>query len=275
MEPFTLVEQEYFLIKDWDEKFPGLTAGFTTKSTSGHNQSQFGLNFGFHVNDHHDAVCQSRETLSELIDFPLDYWVGAEQTHEVHIKKVSKDDRGKGSNSYDNAFKQTDGFFTTDEGILLTLCFADCVPLYFISADGRAVGIAHAGWKGTVNGIAEEMIRVFEKEGITRDNVSVVIGPSICENCYIVDEPVIKMVQNRLDDVGKKTYNTIKEGQYSLNLRELNKLILLNCGLSEEQIRMTSFCTSCHHSQFFSHRRDRGKTGRMMSFIGWKEALQK
>jgi polyphenol oxidase len=271
MEPFILKETSHFIIKDWIERFDGLVAGFTTKN-GGHSKHSFStLNTGFHVGDREEDVCSNRGNLSKSFAIPLNQWVGAEQTHNIHVKKVSFSDRGHGSDSYTNAIKDTDAFFTYDKNLLLTLCFADCVPLYFIAPKYGAIAIAHAGWKGTVGGIAKSVINVFEDENIPVSEIFAVIGPSICEKCYIVDDKVMSFVENLVEDVEKKPYNRIKENQYHLNLKELNKQILLKTGLKESNIQVTGLCTSCDSDYFFSHRRDKGNTGRMMSFIGWKE----
>jgi polyphenol oxidase len=274
MEPFAYNHQSYFLIKNWMEQYPGLAAGITTKKGGSSTGVYEDFNMGFHVGDQLDAVCSNRSQLADLIQFPLKSWVGAEQTHDTVIRKITKNDRGKGSDSYDNAFKGTDGFYTNEEGILLTLCYADCVPLFFISPVHRMIGAAHAGWKGTVNGIAQKMIEKWGEEGIPPNEIFAVIGPSICEKCYIVNDYVINFVENTLEDVEKKPYNTIKEGQYTLDLQELNKIILLKAGVPEKNIQMTKLCSSCDQSEFFSHRRDQGKTGRMLSYIGWKETSE-
>jgi YfiH family protein len=270
MEPFVLQKEEYFTIDHWVKKFPNLTVGFTTKNGGSSKEPFSSLNIGFHVNDEEKIVIGNRQLLADKLNYPLDSWVGAEQTHEVTVRKVTKKDRGVGAKDYLSAFKHTDGFFTVDQELLLTLCYADCVPLYFFHPDSGAIGIAHAGWKGTVNGIAEEMIQTFQSEGIEANNILVAIGPSICEDCYIVDDRVIKLVQNRLEHVERKPYNLISDHQYKLNLKECNKEILLSAGVKEENILITNLCTSCQTEYFFSHRRDKGKTGRMMSFIGWK-----
>lgn len=273
MEPFVLKEKEYFILADWVREFPNLTVGFTTKN-GGYSKGDFtSLNVGFHVADRKTIVCENRKHLAEKLAFPLDAWIGAQQTHEVKIEKVTNSDKDKGANDYESAFGHTDGFFSLEPGVLLTLCYADCVPLYFLHPKSGAVGVAHAGWKGTVHGIAEEMIRAFQAEGIEASDIFVAIGPSICENCYIVDDHVIKLVQNKLEGVERKPYNLISDHQYKLNLKECNKEILLKTGVLEKHITMTDLCTSCQKDHFFSHRRDRGKTGRMMSFIGWKEAV--
>jgi len=274
MEPFILQNDSFFLIKNWIEQFPGLTAGITTKN-GGVSQDHFSsLNFGFHVGDDQTSVCQNRDRLAELIDFPLDNWVGAEQTHAVFVRKISASDRGLGARSYENAFKSTDGFYTSERGILLTLCFADCVPLFFIAPKAGMIGCAHAGWKGTVHGIARNMAEAWEKEGIKASEIYAAIGPSICGKCYIVDDRVITFVENTLESVEKKPYNQIKEGQFSLDLQETNKLIMMAAGIPEQNISVTSLCSSCDQDHFYSHRRDSGKTGRMAAFIGWKEEVK-
>lgn len=275
MDSFLLKDQEYFIIDSWIKRFPNLVVGFTTKNGGVSNGHYLSLNVGFHVNDSYQSVISNRERIGELLNFPICNWVGAEQTHEIAIKEIKYTDRGKGASQYSDSFLKTDGFFTFEKDVLLTLCFADCVPLYFLHPNTQAIGIAHAGWKGTVNGIAGEMIEVFQKHNIDKKEIMVVIGPSICKNCYIVDEHVISMVKNRLDNVDKKPYNLIKHNQYQLDLKELNKQILLKAGLLEDNIVLTSLCTSCDHEFFYSHRRDKGHTGRMMSFIGWKEGAHK
>jgi YfiH family protein len=273
MEPFVLKNESFFSIESWIRQFPGLAAGMTTKNGGASKGNYETLNLGFHVGDDRSDVCINRGKVSELLKFPLNTWVGAEQTHGIHLKKISKADRGKGSKSYEDSFKDTDGFYTNEEGILLSLCFADCVPLFFIAPESRMIGIAHAGWKGTVGQIAKEMINAWGREGITPQQIFVAIGPSICKKCYIVDQRVINLVENTLVDVETLPYNLTNDGQYSLDLREVNRQIIVNSGVPDINIQMTGFCSSCD-KEFFSHRRDQGRTGRMASFIGWKETTK-
>lgn len=272
MEPFVQKDKSYYLIPEWEAKYPNVIAGFTTKHGGFSSDSFESLNMGFHVDDRKNSVCQNRLILSEKLKFPLEQWVGAEQTHETKIRKVNKSDKGKGSHDYGDSFKQTDGFYTSESGLLLTLCFADCVPLYFIAPQQRIIGAAHAGWRGTVAGIGREMISCLSAEGVKPSEVHVAIGPSICEKCYVVDDYVVSHLQNKVEDVTKNTYNLIDKNQYQLNLPKLNKQILMDAGVLEENIMSTNLCTSCNHELFFSHRKDQGTTGRMISFIGWKEA---
>jgi polyphenol oxidase len=271
MEPFVLKTKEYLSIASWEKQWPELVVGFTTKN-GGYSQQDFSsFNFGFHVGDLVETVCHNKQKLSNLIEFPVEKWVAAEQTHGINIMRIEKEVCGSGSYQYNDSIPDTDGFYTMDKGILLTLCYADCVPIYFIDKATKTIGIAHAGWKGTVNGIAKKMVQNWVSEGINPQDILVAIGPSICEKCYIVNDFVIDFVQKILVDVEKKPYNLIDKDQYYLNLKQLNKLLLIQAGITESNIYITEYCSSCHEKEFFSHRRDQGKTGRMMSFIGWKE----
>ncbi|MEC1156929.1 peptidoglycan editing factor PgeF [Cytobacillus horneckiae] len=270
MEPFKLQQREFVMIDDWNQTY-GIIAGMTTKQ-GGFSQGAFSsLNMGLHVKDSEGDVLKNRRELGEIIHFPIEQWVGAEQTHQTHIENISEHQSGRGSMSYEDSFKGTDGFFTSSKGILLTMCYADCIPIYFLHPSSNAIGIVHAGWKGTVNGIAEEMVKRFKAKGIKASEIKVAIGPGICQDCYIVNDFVIDQAKRFIGGEYSKPYQQISEGQYSLDLKLLNKQILIRAGIIESSLQVTNYCTSCHHDLFFSHRRDKGHTGRMMSFIGWKE----
>ncbi len=248
-----------------------LVVGFTTKN-GGYSEAPFqSLNLGLHVNDDDTAVVSNKEIIAKSLHFPLDQWVGCEQVHENKIVKVTKEHCGRGVLKYEDSIQKTDGIYTNESGIFLTLCFADCVPLYFYEPKRNLIGLAHAGWKGTVKDIAGEMIRKWEKEeGVCPKEVYVSIGPSIEECCYIVDNHVIDFV-NQLGDFRNLVYKEVSSGQYTLSLKKLNQQLMITAGIPENQISVSSYCTSCSRDLFFSHRRDRGRTGRMLSFIGLKE----
>jgi YfiH family protein len=272
LEPFVQTSESFLSIKDWNERHPDLLAGFTAKN-GGVSEFPFqSMNTAFHVNDMDKKVRENRRILANQIHFPVETWIGAEQTHESTIRKIDKEHAGLGSMDYQTALKATDGLYTKENGLLLTLCFADCVPVYFIAPTHHLVGIVHAGWKGTVAGISSSMVRIWEQaEGVQPNEIYAAIGPSICQNCYTVDKKVINLLEVILEEQTKTAYNQITENKYQLDLKIANALILQKAGILPENIMTTNFCTSCDDSYFFSHRRDQGKTGRMMGLIGWKE----
>ncbi|KMY53546.1 laccase [Bacillus sp. FJAT-27231] len=273
-EPFVSAHNSFYIIKDWHETIPGLVAGFSTKM-GGKSTGEFdSLNTGFHVNDRLEDVIANRQKLGELLRFPAEAWIGACQTHGNRIACVTKSDSGRGALSYDSSLPDTDGLYTDEKGILLTLCYADCVPLYFLSRKHGRIGTAHAGWKGAVLGIGANLVEQWKKDGIEPQEIETVIGPSICKDCYKVDSRVIEAAQRWISDLDNPPFSLVdgEAGQFHLSLQELNKLILLKAGLPLENVRVTKWCTSCS-TEFFSHRRDQGKTGRMLGFIGWKEGV--
>ena len=271
MEPFIQNCESFLSIKDWNDRYPNLLAGFTTKN-GGVSEFPFqSMNTAFHVHDLDEKVKKNRHILANQLRFPVEKWVGAEQTHEASIVKIDNRYAGLGALDYNSALKATDGLYTKESELLLTLCFADCVPVFFMSPEHRLIGIVHAGWKGTVAGISKSMVDIWERtEGVQPKEIYAAIGPSICQNCYTVDKKVINYLEVILEEQTKTAYNQITDNQFQLDLKLANALILQKAGVLPENIMTTDFCTSCDDSFFFSHRRDEGKTGRMMGLIGWK-----
>lgn len=270
-EPFILHKRSYFLIEKWKKMNPKLIAGFTTKNDGfslSHYKSQ---NLGLHVGDDRDTVVKNRNQLAESIQFPLSQWVCLEQTHGNSVQYVNEHHWGKGASNYSTSIKNCDGVYTDKIGTLLALMYADCVPIYFYAPKENFVGIVHAGWKGTVKEIVQTILVQWQELGIDIASIYACIGPSICKHCYIVDDNVIHEVEKMNIPNQTQFYKKVDTNQYQLDLKSLNKMLLTTCGVKEHQIDVTSFCTSCHHQVFFSHRREKGKTGRMMGFIGLKE----
>lgn len=273
VEPFHLQDETYFLIENWREIQPNIYAGFTTKNGGTSQDPYTSNNMGLHVGDKNVHVVQNRKILANKIQFPLSNWVCCEQTHGTNVRYVTSIDQGKGTKIYENSIKNCDGIYTDTMNTLLVLAFADCVPIYFFAPENGFVGIVHAGWKGTVKNISRSIITQWKNLGIPVENILVAIGPSICKHCYIVDNKVINQV-NKLSNIdGQMYYTQIEENQFKLDLQALNKALLQSEGILEQNIQVTNLCTNCNHSDFYSHRRDKGITGRMIGFIGIREAL--
>lgn len=272
-EPFVMVEEKPFLrLLEWESRFPGLLAGFTIR-TGGESEQPYGsFNMGLHVGDDPGHVVSNRQKLAKEVDMPFSAWTCADQVHGNQVCQVMA--AGAGKDSLDDVIKATDGLFTGQKGVLLTSFYADCVPLYFLDPASGAVGLAHAGWKGTVARIAEEMVKSLQHHFHAKpEELLVAIGPSIGGCCYEVDDRIITQVQASAKE-WEKAVTASQNDRYMLDLRQLNTSILLESGIASEQIMTTDWCTSCRTDMFFSHRKEAGTagtTGRMASFIGWKD----
>ncbi|WP_347550425.1 peptidoglycan editing factor PgeF [Pseudalkalibacillus hwajinpoensis] len=246
-----------------------LTAGFSTRK-NGVSQAPFSsLNLGFHVQDQPEDVLSNRMTLGNAIDYPIDHWVVGEQVHGALLAKVSTSDCGRGVRDHKDAIKDVDGLYTDDHDVLLTALYADCVPLFFYAPSVGRVGIAHAGWKGTTKDIAGEMIRAWKADGITSEDIYTAIGPSIGKCCYEVDDGVIDQVKTVVEE-SEVFFVSKPNGKFQLDLKAVNRSLLRKAGIQENHIATSDYCTSCS-SLFFSHRNEKGRTGRMMGYIGLGE----
>ncbi|WP_078434420.1 peptidoglycan editing factor PgeF [Metabacillus halosaccharovorans] len=271
---FEQIDATHLTLTDWNRLIKGLSVGFSTKSGGVSTGNFTSLNLGLHVHDQSEDVRENREVLAMSLSFPIRKWVFAEQVHSNRIMKVNKSSCGKGRLNYEDGLAACDGVYTTEKGVMLSLCFADCVPLYFIAPKHSLIGLAHAGWKGTVKDIAGEMVRKWRlNEGIDADDIYVAIGPSIGDCCYVVDDRVISSIDKRVLDYKPIPYKPLANGKYQLDLKLLNEYYLRNAGILKENVLVSDLCTSCEKELFFSHRRDNGKTGRMLSFIGINEEV--
>ncbi|PYZ94043.1 laccase [Salipaludibacillus keqinensis] len=273
-EPFIKETTSTLLLNNWADQTNRLVAGFTTKN-GGTSQAPYQTNnLGLHVKDDPRKVVTNRMSLANHLGFPTTNWACADQVHADQIVKISKPLAGSGAVDYQDSIKGTDGLYTQEKDLLLALCYADCVPVYFFAPDHQMIGVAHAGWKGTVKNISGKMIELWDlMENIPPKDIHAAIGPSIDSCCYVVDDHVINEVNDVLKSISSDyaPYKEISEGQYQLDLKMLNKLLLLHAGVEEKNILVSNYCTSCQDDLFFSHRRDEGKTGRMLSFIGMKK----
>lgn len=285
-EPFILDKpSSYFNIECWRKHFPGIVAGFTSRHGGVSLPPYESMNMALHVGDEASKVLENRLCLLEKTGFPRESWVSAEQVHGSRITVVTNKHKGMGLLDRSSAIQDSDGMLTDTPGLMLASFYADCVPLFFVDPSKRIVGLAHAGWKGTVAGIAEKMIQQMQLHWCcTRESIHAAIGPAIGLCCYEVDDTVIHpmLEQQKSIRMGDAAFDRSKDrkwigiepkgdGKYQLDLKLINRQILSQAGLPEENIHMSRRCTSCEADSFFSYRRDRGKTGRMASFIGISE----
>ncbi|MBA1333708.1 MAG: Multicopper polyphenol oxidase [Firmicutes bacterium] len=225
-----------------------------------------GLNLGFSRPDSRDSVMENFRLICSAVGFELNNLVFTRQVHSSTVLRVGQSDRGKGITK-ENDFSDVDGFVTDERDVVLTTFYADCVPLFFLDTEKASIGLAHAGWRGTVAGIAKETIKLMMKEfdSVPR-NILVGIGPSICRNCYEVDEPVVKRLKETLECWRDVVVYTGK-GKYLFDLQRTNRLILINSGVPDENITESEMCTKCNADLFYSFRREKENTGSLAALM--------
>lgn len=270
------------------EKLPWLVHGFSTRL--GGVSPVYGgraLNLGFTPEDSGAAVERNRQLfLKELgvangrKSWPL---VSLRQIHSDLIHRV------------DDVSQEPlagDGIVTDTPGLMVAVQAADCFPIILVDRKRRAIGVFHAGWRGTVKHIVEkgvgEMRRYFDCEP---RNIVAAIGPGVQVCCYDVGEEVRTKFRSQFsyadslfrevkesDPVREKyplLFLTARAPGHSelpvklfLDLKEANRRQLLDAGVSAKNIDATSPCTACHRELLFSYRAEKGVTGRMMAAAG-------
>lgn len=164
---------------------------------------------------------------------------------------------------------EADAVLSTTEGVAACVSVADCVPLLLADPGTGAVAAVHAGWRGTLAGIAGEGVRALEREvGAPPSRLLAVIGPSIGPCCYEVSEDVAAQFRDALGGaVARAPVPAAGGARPHLDLWAANREVLARAGVAAERVQVLGRCTSCERDRFFSHRRDAGRTGRQMAFI--------
>jgi len=226
------------------------------------------LNLGLNVGDDPDKVMKNRKRLAAAIGIPLRHFTIGEQIHSGNVTIISEESRGKGSTNNKEAINATDAMVTNVAGICLVILVADCVPMLFFDPAQRAIGVAHAGWKGTLQLIAQKTVMAMEKAfGSLAEDIVVGVGPSIGPCCYKVGPDVISQVEIIFHTKKEYILNESKGGEGYFDLWRANEMQLLDAGIERKNIEMAMSCT-CHNSDlFFSYRHQKGVTGRFCAGI--------
>lgn len=268
----------HMLVSSWMNKFDGLVAGFTTR-LGGVSKDPFqSNNLGLHVNDFEQDVITNRKRLCQDLGFSFNSFTCAEQVHGNEVAIVQAVDKGKGRLSIEDTIQGADAMVTAEQDLLLISFYADCVPLLFVDPEKKVMALAHAGWKGTMGAIAKEtVLNMVQHFNCRAEVIHAVIGPAIDLCCYEVDQRVIHAAKQlwEQEQLPQPLLSTcikpINEEKAYINLKEINRQIMIKAGILSSHIELSKLCTGCRTDLFFSHRMEKGKTGRMASFIGWQE----
>ncbi len=153
-----------------------------------------------------------------------------------------------------------DSLITARPGVGIGVFTADCVPVFIFDTVTPAIGIVHAGWRGTLAGIARNALMSMKSRfGTAMSNCLIHLGPSIQKCCYRVSPELLFEFE--------KHFGKIVRTATHLSLQAVNALQLAESGVLSSSISVSPFCTACCTETFYSHRASGGQTGRMLSYI--------
>ena len=217
------------------------------------------LNLSVSVPDEKARVYANRRLAYGLYGRDTDSVVHAHLVHGPDVSRVSHRD-------YGTWIPHTDGIITNEPGCALTMNYADCTPIFLYDPQKQAIGLGHAGWLGTVRDLPGALVRAMtEIFGSHPEELIAGIGPCIGPCCYEVGEPVISKVHGAFEDGGSLLIDQANGGGPHFDLPEANRRNLARAGV--QLIEQSGLCTACHTDLFFSHRAEKGKTGRFGTIL--------
>ncbi len=261
-----------------------LIHGFSTKHGGvSHLPYISDLNFGFAVGEDRETTLENYRCFARTLGVGEDHMLCANQTHTTRVLTVDETYRGMGlSVPYEalldeiTADEGFDGFVTVSPDVALVVRVADCVPILFWDPEHRVIGACHAGWRGTVGGIAPKTVDAMCAVGADRKSIRAAIGHAVGLCCYEVDDGFYEtflqtLGENVCAQIFRKSDQYDDPDKWHCDLRTCNRILLENAGLAPEHIDVSEHCTCCHSELFHSHRyamkHNGGKRGLMAACI--------
>ena len=205
------------------------------------------INFAITLSNIDSKSRQDMEIVCNEGNFNIENLTSNIQIHSDIVNKIDENNIGQK--------KDGDALITNITNVPLLIFTADCVPIAIIDKKHKAIGLSHAGWRGTYDLIAKKTIDEMIKNYNTNpDDLVCIIGPSIGPCCYEVSQELAEKFNTNFTNSTEKLY-TIEDGKYKLDLWKVNEYIIKECGVKDENIINLKICTSCNSDKFHSYRK--------------------
>ncbi len=239
--------------------------GFSTRLggvSGGHLSS---LNLGCHRGDEDENLRENYRRFCAVLGAGTDSLVMTHQVHGTAVRAVTEADRK--ADVLDPTPFDADGLTTDRPDVTLVVFSADCVPILLYDPVRRAVGACHAGWRGTAGAIAGVTVAAMaERYGCRPGDIRAAIGPAIGPCCFETDDDVPQAMEAALGPIARP-YMTRSGEKWHVDLKAIDRAVLLESGLAPEHIDVSGACTCCEHQRFWSHRHTGGLRGSQAAAI--------
>jgi hypothetical protein len=250
------------------DPYVNVTNGVTTRRL-GRSQAPFDtLNLGLHVGDDPDAVLENRAIVAQILGFEPETFTLARQVHGSAVAVVRARDGGKGAVIENDAFPDTDAMITNEADVPLAVLVADCAAVSFYDTGRNVVGIAHAGWKGTLARIAQKTVEAMNAAfGSKPSDIVAGVSPCVGPCHYEVGTEVAGAYRREFGQEAAHFLVEDPQGSCRLDLAKANAHQLLEAGILAGRIETSGMCTACTPELFYSYRRDGSRTGRFAGIV--------
>ena len=186
---------------------------------------------------HREKYFKSRDINTENV-------ISTELVHGNHVTAIAKEDAGK-------IIKKTDGLITNVKNLCLTVTVSDCLPIFFYDKKNEIIGIAHAGWRGVIDGIALNLAKQMKKKyKIEFETIEVTIGPHIKKCHFEIKDDIVDTFKDYPESI------IYSENKIFVDLEMIIKEQLISLGIKNNNININPDCTYCNKN-YFSYRRDK------------------
>jgi polyphenol oxidase len=231
------------------------------------------LNLGLRVGDDPEKVVENRRHLLRTFGMGLERSVWCRQVHADGVVVVGGEDAGRGSTEEESIVQDADALVTDTPDLPLCVTVADCVPVVIFDPGRKVVGLAHAGWGGTVSRISSRTVEVMrERFGCDPAGMIAAIGPSIGPSGYQVGDDVIERARAAFGDRSAEILAPAPTGKALFDLWAANRVDLEEVGVSAGRIEVSGIAVEEHLDEFYSHRREGGRTGRFIAAVTLRPA---
>lgn len=237
------------------ETWSGLRHGIFTRHGGVSEKPWQSLNLGASIGDDLAAVKENHARLYRAADVNGERAVSCWLVHSVDTLVVTESTPRNGN------LQRADAIISDQPDTPLVMRFADCVPLLYYDSVKRVIGLGHAGWRGTVRGMASNVVRMMRDTfGCRPADIEVVIGPAISRRNYRVGEEVVRQADAYFGKNAGVIWRDLGDGSPYLDLWRANGLDLERSGAGK--IDVMEICTFDNTNDFYSHRAEKGLTGR-------------
>ncbi len=244
--------------------FPELRHGFSTRRGGVSDGIYESMNLSFGRGDSDDAVRENFRRMCLATGIPLEALSMPKQTHSTTVRVATASDCGNGLFK-GIPFDSADGQITSEPGVALVVFCSDCTPIYLYDPVRKAIGLSHAGWRGTVAEMAGKTVTAMKETfGCRPEDLVAVIGPSIGPECFEVGDEVAEEFAGVF---GEETVQRQYGVRPHVDLQGANRLSMIRAGMNPDRITVSGLCTKCHSDRFFSHRATAGKRGGNAGFL--------
>jgi YfiH family protein len=244
--------------------------GFCSTRVGGVSQGPYdSLNLGLNTQDEASSVRANRLAAFEAGGTELARSVHACQVHGDTILEAGEAEAGRGSLAWEQGLPACDALWTRAKGLPLSIGHADCLALLLVDRQAGLLGLAHAGWRGALAQVPAKLAKALLAQGAQAGRLQALLSPCLGPDHLELAEEQWRLFQ-AADPAWKGYCSRLEGGHFKLDLWGCTRRQLEALGLRAQQIQGQELDTWDHPELFYSHRRDQGQTGRMLS-VAWLE----